>query len=225
MDAEQCSKPSRVTIWDVPTRIFHWALVVLIALLWWSGKSGEIALHKRVGFAVVGLIVFRAYWGFAGSSTARFSSFLRGPREIWRYIRGRAAPFLGHNPLGGISVVVMLSLVAIESGLGLFAVDEDGLESGPLAPMIDLDWSQFAARMHALVFDVLLAVIALHVVAVLAYWAGGNNLIGPMITGRKRWLGAGPRVLLVIPRGHRPCVDCCPWIVEARPFVKLGAAR
>jgi cytochrome b len=188
VDIEERRKPTRVKVWDAPTRTFHWALVVLIALLWWSEKSNDIAFHKLTGFAVVGLIVFRVYWGLAGSSTAKFSSFLYGPREIWRYLRGRAAPTLGHNPLGGISVVVMLSLVAVESVLGLFAIDEDGLESGPLAPMIGLDWAQVAAHWHALVFDALLVAIAAHVVAVFAYWAGGNDLVLPMITGRKRLL-------------------------------------
>jgi cytochrome b len=176
---------ARVKVWDPPTRAVHWAFVLLVGFLWWSEKHDDIANHKRAGFALISLIVFRVYWGFAGSETARFANFVRGPREIWRYLRGRATAAIGHNPVGAISVVVMLALLASDSVVGLFAIDEDGLESGPFAPMVDLDWAQAAARWHALLFDLLIGVIGVHILAVTLYWLAGSNLVLPMITGRK----------------------------------------
>ena len=184
VNGEQPPPLRRVIVWDIPIRGFHWSVAGLFAYLWWSEEHGDFANHKLAGFALIGLIVFRIYWGIAGSETARFARFVRGPRQIWRYLRGRAGRTIGHNPLGAISVVAMLALLAAESTLGLFAIDEDGLESGPFAPAVGLDWAQAAARWHALLFDGLLIVISVHVGAVLLYWLGGKNLVLPMLTGR-----------------------------------------
>jgi|SRR5579871_1895424 len=175
---------AHIRVWDLPTRIFHLAIILLIAYLWWSEKNDDIADHKLAGFALTGLVVFRLYWGVFGSESARFSNFLRGPRAAWRYITRRAAPALGHSPLGGWSVAALLALIAIACVSGLFAIDEDGLEAGPFAPDIGLDWAQFAAHVHALVFDALLALIAVHVTAIIIYALAGKNLVLPMITGR-----------------------------------------
>jgi cytochrome b len=184
--ADESAPASRIRIWDAPTRIFHWSLAGLIAYLWWTEEHDEIAQHKLAGYAVIGLVVFRLYWGFFGSQTARFADFVKGPRTIWHYLRGRAPVVLGHNPLGALSVIALLALVAVEATLGLFAIDEDGLEAGPLAPNVGLDWAQWAAHWHALLFNALLALVALHVVAIALYWLAGNNLLVPMFTGRKR---------------------------------------
>lgn len=176
----------RHTVWDLPTRIFHWALVLLIAYLWWTERSDDIAAHKLAGFALIGLLVFRIWSGFFGPETVRFARFVKGPSGVWRYLRGRAGPIIGHNPLGALSVIAMLVLVGVESGLGLFAIDEDGLDAGPFAPMIGLDAAQRAAHYHAVLFNILLALIALHVAAIAFYWLRGDNLVLPMVTGRKR---------------------------------------
>ncbi len=184
--ADESAPAARVRIWDAPTRIFHWSLAALIAYLWWTEEHDEIAQHKLAGYAVIGLIVFRLYWGFFGSQTARFADFVKGPRAIWRYLRGRAPAMLGHNPLGALSVLALLVLVAVEAVFGLFAIDEDGLEAGPLAPNVGLDWAQLAAHWHALLFDGLLVLVAVHVLAIALYWISGNNLLVPMITGRKQ---------------------------------------
>ena len=129
-------------VWDRPTRVFHWALVLLFAVQWWSAKTDRIDLHVAAGLTLLGLLVFRLIWGFIGGSTARFSNFLKGPRAVAAYLKGRAAPGIGHNPLGALSVLAMLLLLAVQAGLGLFASDEDAIEGGPLSHWISYESSQ-----------------------------------------------------------------------------------
>lgn len=140
--------------------------------------------HYRSGMLLLGLLVFRIVWGLIGSSTARFSRFVRGPRTIIGYLRGRIASPIGHNPLGALSVLALLGTMALQVGLGLFAADEDGLESGPLARFIDGDLSERIAELHETMFNVLLAVIALHVAAIAFYLlVKRRNLVRAMVTG------------------------------------------
>lgn len=144
---------------------------------------------------MLGLVIFRLIWGVFGSSTARFSHFLRGPSAIGSYvkdlIRGRKDhPVIGHNPLGGWSVAAMLALLAGELTLGLFAVNVDGDQAGPLAKFISFDQGQAVAQWHHWVFNGLLALIALHLAAIAFYAViKRDNLIGPMLTGAKRHTG------------------------------------
>jgi cytochrome b len=172
-------------LWDVPVRLFHWLLVALIAFSWWSGENHEMEWHRTSGYAILALVVFRLFWGVAGGRTARFARFVRGPRAVIAYVRGGAGAAPGHNPLGGWSVVAMLATVAAMVTAGLFAVDVDGLESGPLADYVTFDQGRMAAEWHGAIFNVLLALIALHVAAVLVYLVRGRNLIGAMIHGRR----------------------------------------
>jgi cytochrome b len=126
-----------------------------------------------------------------GSSTARFADFLRGPRAIAAYIgelrRGRTEhAVIGHNPLGGWSVAAMLGLLGLDLGLGLFAVDVDGDQPGPFAGLVSFDQGREIAHVHHWVFNTLLALIALHLAAILFYAVvRRDNLIGPMLTGAK----------------------------------------
>src|SRR5262249_12722927 len=143
-----------ILVWDLPTRIVHWSLAALVFLLWWTSDSSDIVLHKRLGFGILALLAFRLYWVFVGSETARFSDFLKGPRQIAAYVRKGLTATLGHNPLGALSVVALLALLVLESALGLFAVEEDGLDSGPLSPYVSFENGQLAAHYHALVFDI-----------------------------------------------------------------------
>ncbi len=171
-------------VWDLPTRLFHWLLVALIALSWWSGKNDRMDFHIWSGIAILTLLLFRLLWGFVGSSTARFTSFVRGPRAIFGYLRG-AWRGIGHNPLGALSVLALLAATGIQVGLGLFSSDEDGLVSGPLAHFVSLDASEEIADLHDDFFDILLILIGIHVAAVLFYALfKRKNLVGPMITGR-----------------------------------------
>jgi cytochrome b len=175
----------RVKIWDGPTRIFHWLLVLLIPIMWWTAENDQIGLHVTLGLLMVALLVFRLVWGVIGSSTARFANFLKGPRGVMSYLNGNAADAIGHNPIGGWSVVLMLTALCIQVGLGLFAEDNDGLAAGPLSDWLSIDTVERITELHEFMFNVLLALIALHVGAILYYAiAKRRNLVGPMITGR-----------------------------------------
>jgi cytochrome b len=180
----------RVRIWDWPTRLFHWLLVVLIPLQWWTAEQDMMEQHMLFGTIVLGLLLFRLMWGIFGSSTARFSHFVKGPRAVVSYLSGRAAHVLGHNPLGGWSVVAMLGLLSLQVCLGLVASDEDGLNSGPLSHLVDAERAESAAEWHHELFDVLLVLIGLHVAAILFYALfRRRNLIGPMLVGSGEALG------------------------------------
>jgi len=180
---------SGAPLWDLPVRLFHWGLAAAFALAWWSAENGEMDWHRRAGYTIAGLVLFRLGWGLLGSSSARFGSFVRGPGAVIRYVRGdmlrrNAQGHGGHNPLGGWSVVIMLVLLALQVGLGLFSVDVDGLESGPFSYLVEFDTSRQAAELHELVFNILLAVVGLHIFAVLFHlvWKR-ENLVRPMVTG------------------------------------------
>jgi cytochrome b len=190
----------RLAVWDAPTRLFHWVLVLLIGAMWWTGENRMLDWHRLAGYAVVALLLFRLAWGVVGSTTARFASFVQPPRAVARYVRqdlfkrGSAA-HAGHNPLGGWSAVAMLLLLLTQALLGFLAVDIDGLESGPFSYLVDFDTGRQAAELHELLFNVLLAVMALHVAAVIFYlvWRR-DNLISPMISGRRPWSERMPQL-------------------------------
>lgn len=178
-------------MWDVPTRLVHWSLVILIALSWWSVENKRMDIHYWSGLTVVGLIVFRLYWGFAGPETARFSRFIKGPRAVFGYVGKLFRPdyraSFGHNPLGALSVIALLLAVGTQAGLGLFASDTSYVSSGPLSNLVDYETSEDITDLHEDFFNVLLAVIGLHLAAIIFYLVGKRiNLIGPMITGRRK---------------------------------------
>jgi cytochrome b len=177
-----------VIAWDGPTRVFKWALVFVVLDGWISNRYGASfpVWHKCNGYAALVLIVFRIFWGFAGGSTARFSSFFAGPTKVLAYVR--AGPkFLGHNPLGGWMVFVLLALVAAMGLAGLFAADEDRLiVEGPLAKTVSDAAIDFAAQWHRYIFSALEAFIAVHITANVVYALSHREpLIEAMVTGRK----------------------------------------
>lgn len=173
----------RTAVWDLPVRVTHWLLVVLIPFSWWSATHDQLPWHRRSGYTILGLLVFRLIWGFLGSPTARFSQFLRGPRGVVAYLRGKVAPIMGHNPLGGWSVVAMLAVLAGQVALGLFSVDEDSVEAGPLSKFLSFDASRAVAQLHAKLFWILVGLIGLHIAAIGVYALRRRNLLGPMISG------------------------------------------
>ena len=187
------SAAPRVKAWDLPTRLFHWLLALLILSAYLTRKNtGNLAWHKWTGYAILILIVFRILWGFAGSSTSRFSSFLYGPIAALRYgfdfLLRRPRRFLGHNPLGGIVVFVMLGLVAAQGVLGLFSYDDhDSIDGGPLSGRISEGLMATLTAWHIWLFYILLYVIIAHITANVLYilWKR-ENLVTPMITGKKR---------------------------------------
>jgi cytochrome b len=184
-----------IKLWDLPIRVVHWSFVVLLPGLWWTAKKGDIDTHVKLGIAMLILVVFRILWGLVGSSTARFASFVRGPLTVARYLRGlfgkEGEPIVGHNPLGALSVVALLLLLAAQVGFGLVAQDTDGLYSGPLNSLVSYDTAEAARGWHELGFNVILGVVAIHVLAIVFYLAvKRDNLVTPMITGRKRYASA-----------------------------------
>lgn len=180
-------KSLRRYVWDGPTRLFHWLLVGLIGFSWWSAENHHMDWHYKSGLAVVGLLVFRLLWGLFGTSTARFRQFLKGPRAVWLYLRGGASAAIGHNPLGGWSVVALLLSLATQVGSGLITVDVDGLESGPLSHLVSFDQGRNAASIHDASFNVLLALTAVHVLAIVYYLVvKRRNLTSAMIVGYER---------------------------------------
>jgi len=180
-----------VMVWDLPTRLFHWTLVALMIAQWWTAEqSSTMDYHVWGGYAILALVLFRLIWGFVGSDTVRFSDFVQGPNAALAYVkallRGETPLYLGHNPMGGWSIIAMLILLLIQAGTGLFAND-DILIEGPLYVWVSKDTSDWLTTIHRLNFNLLLAVIAVHISAVLFYLlVKRENLIHPMFSGRKR---------------------------------------
>lgn len=209
------SGADRARVWDLPTRIAHWSIALLVPVLWWTAEEGRLDLHIPAGLFMLALVVFRLIWGVVGSSTARFASFVKGPGAIAAYLRGRRPAPLGHNPLGALSVVAMLAVLVAQVGLGLFATDEDGLSPGPLAHLVSYETSEAATEVHENMFNILLVLIGLHIIAVLFYLlVRRRNLVGPMLNGAGRaetaeaplrsasawrsWAAAGAAALLAL---------------------------
>ncbi len=158
-------------------------LAGLIAFSWWSVHNHHTGWHIWSGCAILTLLIFRLLWGFVGSSTARFTSFVGGPRAVADYLRGRWSG-IGHNPLGALSVLVLFGALAVQVGLGLVAEDEDGLFTGPLYRLVSIDTSDKARDLHESWFNVILGLIVLHVAAIIYYRLRGRALTKAMITGR-----------------------------------------
>jgi len=177
-------------VWDGPTRAMHWLLVASLGFCWWSGVKNELEYHLYSGYAVLWIVLMRLYWGFFGSSTARFTHFVRGPVGIMNYLRTihhrDSAHSYGHNPVGAISVVLMLGMVLTVVGFGLVAVDVDGLYSGPLSSYVTFKQGRHLAHLHYHWFEYLLWVIGIHLVAIAFYYVyKRQNLVTPMISGSR----------------------------------------
>ena len=183
-DARANGTVQRGPIWDLPLRLFHWALVLLIIGAWYTAENGLLDQHQAIGMAILILLIFRLIWGFVGGSTARFSQFFSGPARLTAYMKDHKSwRAIGHNPLGSLSVFALLGALAIQVGLGLFATDNDGLMEGPLAGLVSLNMSETLTDLHESWFNILLGLIGLHIAAILIYVLKGKNLVGPMVTG------------------------------------------
>ncbi|HEY8614642.1 cytochrome b/b6 domain-containing protein [Phenylobacterium sp.] len=188
----------RARLWDAPVRLVHWSLVLLIGFSWWSAETERLQWHRWSGYAILGLVMFRLMWGLWGSANARFASFVKGPGATLAYLRslpGRApADTPGHNPLGAWSVVAILLLLVFQVATGLFAVDIDAFEAGPLSDRVSFETGRAISELHEASFTVLQILVAVHVAAVGFYLAWKrSNLIGPMITGYRR-VAADPKL-------------------------------
>ncbi len=173
-----------IRIWDLPTRLFHWALVVCIVGAFVSVKLGGLYMdwHVRFGCTALGLIIFRVLWGFFGPRYARFTQFVRGPRAVADYLRGAAAP-AGHNPLGALSVLALLLVIGFQAISGLFTTD-DILTQGPLFGHVSESTATLLTSWHKLNEWVIIALVALHLVAVAWYAVvRRKRLVRAIITG------------------------------------------
>ena len=176
-------EPRTQPVWDLPVRLVHWLLAGLIAFSWWSVHHHHTGWHIWSGCAILTLLIFRLLWGFVGSSTARWMSFVRGPRALGDFFKRRWVG-IGHTPLGALSVVAMFLALAVQVGLGLISEDEDGIYTGPLSGLVSIYTSDKARDIHELWFNVILGLIILHLAAILYYRLRGRKLTKAMITGR-----------------------------------------
>jgi cytochrome b len=194
-----------IRVWDLPTRLFHWAIVVLLGVSWLSESLGWMELHFLSGYSTIALLLFRLGWGFVGSETSRFARFLRSPLTGLRYLASfrRLGPDteIGHNAAGGWMVLVLLALLAVQAGTGLFAND-DGDTEGPLFRYVSKDQSDWLSHIHSINFTLIQIAVCVHIVAVLAYLVlKRHDLLRPMITGRKYLPeGVSPPLLVGLPR-------------------------
>lgn len=190
------SEPA-VRVWDLPVRLFHWSLALLVSFSLVTGEFGDhfgagtIDWHARSGFAILTLVIFRLLWGFLGGTHARFASFIRGPRAVADYLRnllrGRSAAHVGHNPLGGWSTALMLASLALQAGTGLFLANEDLGFEGPLARHVSSHAGDRLQAIHQANSVILMVLVALHLAAIAFYFfAKRDNLVRPMLTGVKR---------------------------------------
>lgn len=188
-----------VRVWDLPTRLFHWVLAAAVIGLLVSGKIGGNAIvwHMRLGYLVMGLIVFRLVWGLVGGHWSRFASFVRGPGTVLRYLRGQARPDehleVGHNPLGAGSVLALLLLLALQVGSGL-VIDDEIATQGPLNRFVSSATAASATQWHRDYGQlILIALVLLHVAAIVYHRVRKqHDLVGPMISGDKLLPGPVP---------------------------------
>jgi len=179
-----------IKVWDAPTRLFHWCVVALVAFSYVTARNGWIDWHFYSGYAILTLVAFRILWGLVGSETARFASFVRGPRAAIAHLvhlaKRQPQDETGHNAAGAYMVLALLALLLTQAVSGLFA--NDGLfTEGPLAPLVGGAVSDQLSKLHGFTFDLIMIAVALHVAAVLLYAVlVRQDLVRPMITGWKR---------------------------------------
>jgi len=176
-------------VWDLPLRLTHWSFAFLVPAMWWSAENSQWALHKRFGVTLLGLLIFRILWGFLGTRTARFASFVKGPGAVLAYVTGKAggaAQKLGHNPIGALSVVGLLSVMSVQVGAGLFAGDPYDGATGPLNALVKVSTAAMLTQWHEWFYWVVLGMVALHLSAITFYGVfKQNDLVSPMVSGTK----------------------------------------
>jgi cytochrome b len=185
----------KIRIWDLPTRLFHWLLVLAVIGSFVSVKLGGNAMiwHGRFGYFVLALIFFRLIWGFVGTHHARFVHFIRSPNAVLTYLKNPAQT-PGHSPIGAISVMVLIGLFLAQALAGLFASDDIAFD-GPLAKYVASAWVELLTSFHRWNEWVLLALVGVHISAILYYkYVKKINLISAMITGDKEWAETAPLV-------------------------------
>ncbi len=180
-------KTEAVSIWDVPVRVTHWSLALLVPAMWFTADNSLWYWHTRLGHVLLALLIFRVIWGFVGTDTARFRSFVRGPASVLDYLRGNydAKREIGHNPLGALAVIAMLSVIAAQVAMGLFAGDPYDGATGPLNALVGVGTADWITDTHEWFVYAVFGMIGLHITAISIY-AGVRmqNLVGPMVVGK-----------------------------------------
>ena len=174
-------KVQKIKVWDGFVRFFHWSLVLLIGVLYFSGEEGLMDLHFVAGYSLLSLIVARLFWGFIGSDTAQLKALLHSPKAVINSIKSNSYT-RGHNSAGSYMVLAFFCLLLVQGISGLMTTD-DILTDGPLVQYVESSWVELASSVHKLNFDILLIAIAMHVLAIAVYRIRGKNLVKPMITG------------------------------------------
>lgn len=185
----------RILVWDLPTRLFHWTLLLLVTLQYGSGQFGwfDLRWHVYAGYATLAVLLFRVVWGFVGSDSARFTRFVRGPRAVAAYLRWRRGTDATHNPLGGWAVVLMLLLLLAIAITGLASSDDIDVV-GPLVAQFDDATVRSATRWHHRLTDLLPWLIGLHLLGVLVHEWRGERLVAGMWHGQRPIDGPAPRI-------------------------------
>jgi cytochrome b len=181
---------STYRIWDLPTRVFHWLLVMCVLGLIITGNVGGLWMdwHFRFGYAVLCLLIFRVLWGFVGGYWSRFSSFIYSPASLLMYWRGHS-PWLhrvGHTPMAALSVFALLAVLLVQVFTG-FLSDDEIFHRGPWAVWASYDWIEAASRYHKDIGKlVVLGLVLLHLLALLFYkFVKRQSLVQAMVTGDK----------------------------------------
>ncbi len=178
-----------VLVWDVPVRLVHWLIAILVAAAYATWRLSWMVWHGRIGCALLALLLFRLLWGFFGGETARFSRFLTSPRAVVQHLKyallREPDRQVGHNPAGGWMVLFLLALLLAETLSGLY-VANDIADVGPFTAIVPARVANAIEETHAIVWEALFAAIILHVLAIFGYAAvKGQNLLRPMIVGTK----------------------------------------
>lgn len=176
-----------VRVWDPLLRLTHWSFALIVPAMWWTAENSAWGWHRRLGLVLLGILVFRVLWGFLGPETARFASFVKGPRTVIAYLRGQlsdAATRIGHSPLAGWGTLALLAAMLTQVGMGLFSGDPyDGM-TGPLNPLVGVMTADTLTGWHDTFFWVVAGLIVLHLGAILFYaFVKRDDLVSPMLSG------------------------------------------
>jgi cytochrome b len=172
----------KIKVWDSAVRFFHWAMVLLIGGLWYSGSEGYIALHQLFAYSLASLLIARIGWGIWGSETARFSQFAATPGAAVKYFR-HTKPVVGHNPASSYMIFTLLGLLVLQIISGLATFDNSYMSDGPLVAVLPASWVDLASAVHKRNIDIILVLVTVHVFFALWHSWRHDNVIKTMVTG------------------------------------------
>ena len=189
----------REAVWDPVTRLWHWVLAASVITGWSLGEFrtfSNMQWHIYLGYLTGALLVFRYVWGWAGPVAVRHRTLFASLRGMPAYLRQagvrRPSGVPGHNPVGALSVIAMVLALTAQVVTGLFSEDDALFHSGPLASEVSSETVVMMTGYHNLFAKVVLALVVLHVAAIVFYlvWKR-ENLVTPMLSGRK-WVKDRP---------------------------------